>query len=96
MPTTPCPSIDEGDIPDEALVSLGSLFYEPVWLFYRSDSAQRLLQAPELTNLKQLAGWRFNIGAPRQRRAVLMNRAARGQRIDPATLTLLRERRRRP
>lgn len=25
------------------LVSLGSLFYEPVWLFYREDSARRLL-----------------------------------------------------
>jgi TRAP-type uncharacterized transport system substrate-binding protein len=28
------------------LVSLGSLFYEPVWLFYRADSAARLLKAP--------------------------------------------------
>jgi len=32
---------DEGE-----LVSLGSLFYEPVWLFYREDSARRLLNAP--------------------------------------------------
>ena len=31
------------DHPDADLVSLGSLFYEPVWLFYRQDSAQRLL-----------------------------------------------------
>lgn len=31
---------DEGE-----LVSLGSLFYEPVWLFYREDSAKRLLNA---------------------------------------------------
>ena len=28
------------------VVSLGSLFYVPVWLFYREDSAQRLLGAP--------------------------------------------------
>ncbi|MEP7140941.1 MAG: C4-dicarboxylate ABC transporter substrate-binding protein, partial [Caldimonas sp.] len=26
---------DEGESPDDGLVSLGSLFYEPVWLFYR-------------------------------------------------------------
>ena len=32
------------DAEDDALVSLGSLFYEPVWLFYRKDSAQRLLK----------------------------------------------------
>jgi TRAP-type uncharacterized transport system substrate-binding protein len=38
----------DGDEPQAAtdLVSLGSLFYEPVWLFYRRDSAQRLLKAP--------------------------------------------------
>ena len=29
---------------NDGLVSLGSLFYEPVWLFYRGDSAERLLQ----------------------------------------------------
>ncbi|HET7793410.1 MAG TPA: TAXI family TRAP transporter solute-binding subunit [Rhizobacter sp.] len=29
---------------DETLVSLGSLFYEPLWLFYREDSAKRLLK----------------------------------------------------
>ncbi len=36
------PEDEEGD----ALVSLGSLFYEPVWLFYREDSAKRLLSSP--------------------------------------------------
>jgi len=34
------------DEDDDALVSLGSLFYEPVWLFYREDSAKRLLPNP--------------------------------------------------
>jgi TRAP-type uncharacterized transport system substrate-binding protein len=38
----------DGEEPQAAtdLVSLGSLFYEPVWLFYRRDSARRLLKAP--------------------------------------------------
>ena len=39
---SPTATTDEGDLPDDGLVSLGSLFYEPVWLFYRTDSAQRL------------------------------------------------------
>jgi TRAP-type uncharacterized transport system substrate-binding protein len=34
------------DEEEEELVSLGSLFYEPVWLFYREDSARRLLAPP--------------------------------------------------
>lgn len=37
---------------DRDLVSLGSLFYEPVWLFYREDSAARLLPAPAGTAAK--------------------------------------------
>jgi TRAP-type uncharacterized transport system substrate-binding protein len=48
---------------DEGLVSLGSMFHEPVWLFYRADSAQRLLHGPALTHLPQLAGWTLNVGA---------------------------------
>jgi TRAP-type uncharacterized transport system substrate-binding protein len=39
------------DVANEGLVSLGSLFHEPVWLFYREDSAKRLLKAPALTSL---------------------------------------------
>jgi TRAP-type uncharacterized transport system substrate-binding protein len=38
------PASGDGDL-DPALRSLGSMFYEPVWLFYRDDSAQRLLAA---------------------------------------------------
>eukprot|EP01038_Epipyxis_sp_PR26KG_P019497 gene19497-27619_t len=46
------------------LVSLGSLFFEPVWLFYREDSAHRLLKSDTLVSLSQLSGWKLNIGAP--------------------------------
>jgi len=82
---------DEGDVPDEGQVSLGSLFYEPVWLFYRSDAAERLLHAPELTSLTQLAGWRVNIGTPGSGVPSVVNRLLEANRVDPATLTLLRE-----
>ncbi|MEP7056349.1 MAG: TAXI family TRAP transporter solute-binding subunit [Caldimonas sp.] len=78
------------DATDPALVSLGSLFYEPVWLFYRSDAAQRLLGAPTLSNLPQLAGWRLNIGAPGSGVPNLMLKLIEANRIDPTALTLVR------
>ena len=79
----PAAAIDEGDVADDGLVSLGSLFYEPVWLFYRGDSAERLLHAPELTNLTQLAGWRVNIGAPGSGVPNIDESPARGQSRRP-------------
>lgn len=45
------------------LVSLGSLYLEPVWLFYRSDAAKRLNREATLTQLMDLRGWRVNVGA---------------------------------
>jgi TRAP-type uncharacterized transport system substrate-binding protein len=76
---------------DSALVSLGSLFYEPVWLFYREDASQRLLKADTLTALTQLAGWKLNIGAPGSGVPNLMKELLEANRIDPATISLLRQ-----
>ena len=76
---------------NDNLVALGSLFFEPVWLFYRSDSAQRLLKAPTLTSLSQLPGWRLNIGAEGSGVPNLMNKLIAANNIEPATLTLLRQ-----
>jgi hypothetical protein len=50
---------DKGDL---ALASLGSLFFEPVWLFYREETARRLPRRT-LEQLPQLQGWRVNVGA---------------------------------
>ncbi|MDE2094545.1 MAG: C4-dicarboxylate ABC transporter substrate-binding protein [Burkholderiales bacterium] len=76
---------------DSGLVSLGSLFYEPVWLFYRTDSAQRLLKSDTLSSLSQLPGWRLNIGAPGSGVPNLMAKLIDANRIDPAALTLVRK-----
>ncbi len=85
-------SDDDTPDPDAGLMSLGSLFYEPVWLFYRQDSAKRLLKstdpAPALTSLAQLPGWKVNIGAPGSGVPNLMQRLFEANRIDPAALTL--------
>ena len=77
--------------PDDGLVSLGSLFYEPVWLFFRAESAQRLLQSERLERLADLPGWRLNVGAAGSGSPNLMDKLLALNRIDPQTLTLLRE-----
>ena len=78
----------EADPRDADLQSLGSMFYEPVWLFYRTQSAQNLVKAPRLDRLAQLAGWRVNIGAPGSGVPNLALRLLDANRIDPATITL--------
>ncbi|MBX3622799.1 MAG: C4-dicarboxylate ABC transporter substrate-binding protein [Rhizobacter sp.] len=79
------------DEEDDALVSLGSLFYEPVWLFYREDSAKRILKGEALTSLAQLAGWKLNIGARGSGVPNLMRRLLEANHIDKERITLLRE-----
>ena len=87
----PRPMPHPGDDDPDGLVSLGSLFYEPVWLFYRSDAAERLLKAPELTSLAQLAGWRVNVGQPGSGVPNLMARLMEANKLEASALTLLRE-----
>ncbi len=96
----------ESDPEDETnLQTLGSLFLEPIWLFYREDSAQRLIKGkPEqqrLTSLTQLGGWRLNVGTPGSGVPNLMNRLLESNRVEldaiklstldqtPATMALL-------
>lgn len=70
------------DTPPPELVSLGSLFYEPIWLFYREDSAKRLLGGDRLTSLAQLKGWRVNIGAKGSGITNLMRRLLDANGLD--------------
>jgi len=74
-----------------SLVSLGSMFFEPVWLFYREDAAQRLLKSDTLTSISQLSGWKLNIGAPGSGVPNLMRKLLEANRMDPAQITLLQE-----
>ncbi len=53
----------EQDI-DTAPVSLGSLFLEPVWLFYWETSARTVAGKETLDNLRDLKGLRVNVGTP--------------------------------
>lgn len=83
----------EANLEDEThLQTLGSLFLEPIWLFYREDSAQRLIKGkPEqqrLTSLTQLTGWRLNVGTPGSGVPNLMNRLLDSNRVESSTIKL--------
>jgi TRAP-type uncharacterized transport system substrate-binding protein len=60
-------AIDE-DATDVTLESLGSLFYEPMWVFYRLPAAANgkatAKPAPALNQITDLKGLRVNIGRP--------------------------------
>ena len=78
------------DIPEFALESLGSLFVEPVWLFYREDSARKLNPQASLTALTDLKGLRVNIGTVGSGVPNLMTRLIDVNRIDPQSITFSR------
>lgn len=79
---------DEGPSPE--LVSLGSLFYEPVWLFYREAAAKEKLGGQRLESLAQLEGWRVNIGAPGSGVTPLMLRLFDANGLAPEDLVVQR------
>ncbi|MBA2721586.1 MAG: C4-dicarboxylate ABC transporter substrate-binding protein, partial [Methylibium sp.] len=74
-------------------MSLGSLFYEPVWLFYREAAAKEKLGSEQLESLAQLAqlkGWRVNIGAPGSGVTNLMLRLFDANGLAPQDLVVQR------
>ena len=70
------------------LQSLGRMFHEPVWLFYRDDSAHRLAKAPQITRLAQLAGGTLNVGAPGSGVPPLLQTLLAANRIPPGAISL--------
>ncbi|MFI8617648.1 TAXI family TRAP transporter solute-binding subunit [Acidovorax sp. NPDC077693] len=79
-------------LPDDAdqLVSLGSLFVEPVWLFYRTDSAERAYNTPRLDSLRQLRGWRVNVGSDGSGVPKLMETLLEANKVEPGTVKMTR------
>jgi TRAP transporter TAXI family solute receptor len=71
---------------EEKLSSLGSLFVEPLWLFYREESAKKVTATATLSALTQLQGLRINMGTPGSGVPSLMNKLLESNRIDPASL----------
>lgn len=48
----------------EQMLTLGSLFVEPLWLFYREDAARTRNRTQRIGTLKELSGWRVNVDTP--------------------------------
>ncbi|HYM48415.1 MAG TPA: TAXI family TRAP transporter solute-binding subunit [Burkholderiaceae bacterium] len=82
-------AVDE-DKSGRPLVSLGNLFLEPVWLFYRTDAAQRTMSDDTLERLQQMVPLRLNLGAPGSGAANLIDKLLHANKIDPAQLKLQR------
>ncbi|KVW93704.1 MAG: TAXI family TRAP transporter solute-binding subunit [Polaromonas sp.] len=81
-------SSEAGSKQNEELESLGSLFLEPVWLFYREEAARRVNPEATLTALPELKGLRVNVGTPGSGLPSLMDKLLESNRIDKSTLVL--------
>ncbi len=81
-------SADIGYDDEESIVSLGSLFVEPLWLFYREESAQRLNQTSTVASLPALQGWQVNVGTPGSGVPRLFGTLLDVNRVDRAQLRL--------
>ncbi len=77
-------AVDE-DHAGARLVSLGSVFFEPVWLFYREAAAKKLPRST-LGELPQLRGWRVNVGADGSGMPGLMGKLLAANGIGPEKL----------
>lgn len=72
----------------EGLRSLGSLFVEPLWVFYREEAARRRLRRPALHSLTELEGWRVNVGTPGSGVPRLFGALLEANRLSPQRLRL--------
>ena len=75
---------------EAALESLGSLFVEPVWLFYREEAAKKVDPSGTLSTLTQLPGLRLNVGTAGSGVPALMDKLFEANRIDRQSLQLSR------
>ncbi|RYY81124.1 MAG: C4-dicarboxylate ABC transporter substrate-binding protein, partial [Comamonadaceae bacterium] len=78
-------------VADEAagITSLGSLFFEPLWVFYRGDAARKLeRKTGTLTSLVQLKGLRVNIDSPGSGVPEIMEKMLDANRMDAKSLQL--------
>lgn len=82
------PATADGQEEAEPLLTLGNLFVEPIWLFYRSASAQAVSPSGQLNSLTQLAHMRVNVGASGSGVPTLMQTLLDMNRVAPKAITL--------
>lgn len=92
------PGVTQG----QELLSLGSLFVEPVWLFYRADTARKVAAGAgggkaakaaitsdaRLSSLAQLQGLRVNVGTEGSGVPSLVNKLLALNKVDPSSVRL--------
>ncbi len=71
---------------DSGVESLGSLFVEPVWLFYREDAAKKVNASATLTTLAELKGLRVNVGTVGSGVPNLVDKLLDSNHIEPSSL----------
>ncbi|MBU6466023.1 MAG: ABC transporter substrate-binding protein [Burkholderiales bacterium] len=72
----------------EDLTSLGSLFVEPLWLFYRPALAHHQGRPRPLDTLRQLRGLRVNVGTAGSGVPTLMEKLLAANGVEPGDLKL--------
>jgi NMT1-like family len=74
---------------DAGLTSLGSLFYEPLWFFYRIDTARAIdRKTSRLTSLTQFKDLRVNIDKAGSGVPDIMERMFLANHMDPRSMQL--------
>ncbi|HLX79955.1 MAG TPA: TAXI family TRAP transporter solute-binding subunit [Burkholderiales bacterium] len=68
------------------LISLGSMFYEPVWIFYRQDAAKKISREGVINDLSQFRGMRVNIGTRGSGIPGIMGRLLRANLMDKSDI----------
>jgi hypothetical protein len=73
---------------ESGIESLGSLFVEPLWLFYREESARRRDPQAVLSSLSQLQGLRLNAGTAGSGVPLLMGKLFEANKIEQQRIAL--------
>ncbi|MDO8457312.1 MAG: TAXI family TRAP transporter solute-binding subunit [Burkholderiaceae bacterium] len=71
---------------DTHVESLGSLFVEPIWLFYREDAAKKVNASATLTTLSDLKDLRVNVGTVGSGVPTLVDKLLDINHIDSASI----------
>jgi hypothetical protein len=82
-------SADPAKDEEAGLVSLGGLFFEPLWFFYRVDAAREIdHRTARLTSLTQFKDLRINTDKPGSGVPGIMDRMFRANNMDPEKLNI--------
>ena len=82
-------AVDE-DKSGRPLLSLGNLFLEPVWIFYRTEAAKRTAARDMLDRMQQIVPLSLNIGEPGSGAANLLDKLMNANKIDQTQMKLQR------